>query len=306
MGFICDSMLNLFLDYNESFYGLDRETGSSLGNFSRLLVDGSSEGNFSRLQGLVDSLPNEIYDRHGNLTPLNTSRPPMSFFDMDVGTSAALSKQLSGPQTLPILQRDNFDWSSVSLTSILKKIVPEEVFQVDSTLEKTAKSAINTVDTNADIETVEATSKNISFTPIELRLLDSDQLLALAKHFRIVTDRQTDFKIEREILASQGQQPVTISTKNISKEKITWTAENEQLLMNIFDQVRLEKHFVDSKLQSILNHQNSSQIPLKRSKGSNERGVWAVVTDKFRMACKIHVSMTTCRNKLIILKRLKA
>lgn len=272
--------------------------------FSPLKPSTSTSSTLDRLQSLADSLPNQIYDRNGNLIPLNSQNPPMSFFEMDNAASSGKTSLMENVKTVPIFEREGVDWSKVTLTSILKKIVPEETF-------------LDTVETDREIIETAATQndannpihQNVKFTIGELKLLDKEQLHSLAKYFGLKpTASQTDHKVEQEILAACNE-PYKRAIKNgtVSKEKISWTEENETLLVKLYDELRIEKHRVDQKLQSLLSLSsvNNTTSSLKRSKGSSERGLWAVLSDQMRLTSKFHVSVSECRNKLIILKRLK-
>lgn len=288
-------------------------------------TDTTSISTFNRLQSLADSLPTQIYDRNGNLIPLNTSQPPMNFFDLNTKTSS-INATTNQAVTLPIFQRENVDWSKISLTSILKKIVPEEVFKPVLSDENENVDMNIAINTNTNTSTSPAlapfnvnTQSDIleppQFTQSELKLLDKDQLRSLAKFLNIPCD-QTDYRIEHAILSTHKPKSKSKERKNstnisVSKDKIAWTEENETLLMKLYEELRLEKNKVDQKLQSIVSsHSQSNSVPnvpsLKRGNGASDRGLWAVLGDRMRLESKVHVSVTECRNKLIILKRLKA
>lgn len=287
-------------------------SSSSIDSFLNLFENTkqiSPTDTLSRLQSLADSLPTQIYDRHGNLIPLNTSKPPSSFFEID--TSRTLNNQQLQQQqqqqlkSVPIFHRDNVDWSRVSITSILKKIVPEEAFLKFQSQELTED--VNCENNNV-IDDKKVPLNNVTFNQNELRLLDRDQLHALAKHFRLSCDRQTDLKIENELISifkleSEPKRPK--KTEKVEPEKICWTEENESLLINLYEEVRLEKQKVDQKFATILGLSSVPLSSLKRGNKASERGLWAVLADRMRLASKSHVSVSECRNKLIILKRLK-
>lgn len=283
------------------------------------ITSNSSTDTLTRLQNLADSLPNQIYDRHGNLIPLNTSQPPSSFFDLENNTKATMQQQ---SKIVPIFHRENVDWSQVSITSILKKIVPEEAFLKTeesmmpiNTLEIKDSVSIESSATNTSVVNNDSSCINVNFTQTELRLLDKDQLHSLAKHFRVSCD-QTDLKIETELLTSHfniqvKRQIKKKGEKGVSQEKICWTEENENLLVKLYDNLRVEKQKTDQKLITLLStgtrniSPSSSVQSLKRGNGASERGIWAVLADQMRQASKSHASVSECRNKLIILKRLK-
>lgn len=274
--------------------------------FSPIKPSTSTSSTLDRLQSLADSLPNQIYDKNGNLIPLNSQNPPMSFFEMD--NTLGKTSLAESVKTVPIFEREGVDWSKVTLTSILKKIVPEETF-LES--EENQCEIIEAKNNTSDMSQT-ATSpiiNNVRFTMGELKLLDKEQLHSLAKHFGIKpTTIQTDHKIEQEILAACNEPYKRIIKKGtVSKDKISWTEENETLLVKLYDELRAEKHKADQKLHSLLSltSANTSTNSLKRCKGSSERGLWAVLSDQMRLASKFHVSVSECRNKLIILKRLK-
>lgn len=274
----------------------------------------SSESTLTRLQNLADSLPTQIYDKNGNLIPLNTSQPPMSFFEIDTPVVATTSANTI-TRTVPIFHRENVDWSTVTLTSILKKIVPEEAFIEQPT---DAAESLDMIETNVNIMDALDTKDHVQeqfqcvFNQVELKLLDRDQLTAIAKHFNISSD-QSDYKIEHELLTNvfKSASKRNAAKNSVSKEKISWTEENEGLLLKIYEELRAEKHKVDQKLLQLLSNNNapasntSSTPSLKRGHGASDRGLWAVLTDQFRQTAKFHVSVSECRNKLIILKRLK-
>ena len=162
----------------------------------------------TRLQNLANSLPTQIYDRHGNLIPLNTSQPPTSFFEMDSNSANARNVTLNQQkisQTAPIFHRDNVDWRTISITSILKKIVPEEVFmksEEESKKEEFDYDKKFLDSTSPSENVVDIHSQTVVFGQDELRLLDRDQLHALAKHFSVSCDL-SDLKIEQKILKNQ-------------------------------------------------------------------------------------------------------
>ena len=291
----------------DSFIEKNEKRSSEFSNLFSHVSEPQEEScsSLSRLQSLADSLPTQIYDRNGNLIPLNMGQPPMNFFDLDTNGNGINTNNIKFTSTLPIVQRENVDWSGVTLTSILKKIVPEEVFKGDN-------EEITTQETKDDSKPSTTTSTSITpeFGQVELKLLDKDQLHALAKHLNIPTD-QTDFKIESAILSLNGsakERRCTNPKNSISKEKIAWTEENENLLMKLYEELRVEKHKVDQKLQSITHTpiNGTSATSLKRGNGASDRGLWAVLGDRMRQASKFHVSVTDCRNKVVILKRLKA
>lgn len=291
-------------DYSSFFAPINPQTSNTTS---------TSESTLIRLQNLADSLPTQIYDRNGNLVALNTSQPPMSFFEID--TTGGASKIVNATmRAVPIFQREHVNWGTVTLTSILKKIVPEEAFlsvktsEDDANKETTADTAstINTVN-NSNTRDNTADTTYIVFNQLELRLLDKDQLTVLAKHFNISID-QSDTKIEQELLKSVYKSSVkrNIMKNAVSKEKISWTAENEGLLVKIYEELRGDKQKVDQKLQMISgSHTSTCATSLKRGNGASDRGLWAVLADQFKQAAKIHVSVSECRNKLVILKRLK-
>ena len=301
------------IEFNGLKKEFDTDSSSSLTTSSNTLI---------RLQSLADSLPSQIYDRNGNLMPLNTSQPPMNFFDLDSTASNKLNTSNTySTSTLPIFHRENVDWSQINLTSILKKIVPEEVFKThhaitdNNNTEDTSKSTSANTLTNTCDQSINPNA--LEFTQFELKLLDKDQLHSLAKHFNIPSD-QTDYKIESAILSNRKETEKRINSINnsMSKEKISWTEENENLLMKLYEELRIEKSKVDQKLLSILSKNTSaaatstSSLPnapsLKRGNGASDRGLWAVLGDRMRHSSNFHVSVTDCRNKVIILKRLKA
>lgn len=268
----------------------------------------NTSSTLDRLQSLADSLPNQIYDRNGNLMPLNSQTPPMSFFEIGNVTTKSNTNLVEIVRTVPIFEREGVDWSKISLTSILKKIVPEEAF-LHTKINNEEQEIVNeetTVITNVS-ETAQVTN-NVKFTMTELKLLDKDQLYSLAKHFNIRITNQTDHKLEQEIfLACNGEVYKRTSKSLVSKEKIAWTEENENLLVKLYEELRIEKQKADTKAQTLLSGTTSGYTnAFKKCKGSSERGLWAVLTDQMRHASKYHVSMSECRNKLIILKRLKA
>ena len=266
----------------------------------------SNSSTLDRLQSLADSLPTQIYDRNGNLIPLNSQNPPMSFFEMGNVTKNN-TNLMENARTVPIFEREGVDWSKISLTSILKKIVPEEAFL--HTEISTENNIVSNESSNKVITNVESTKiSNVKFSMSELKLLDKEQLYSLAKHFNIKISNQTDHKLEQEILAACSAEMHKRTTKNpVSKEKLSWTEENENLVVKMYEELRIEKQKVDQKMQMLLANSNNSGYTnsLKKCKGSSERGLWAVLTDKLRHASKFHVSVSECRNKLIILKRLK-
>ena len=291
-----------------NLFNFSHVTELSEWNESAELNEFDSASSSMRLQSLADSLPTQIYDRHGNLIPLNTSQPPMNFFDMDSTASHTTAKTTG--TTLPIFQRENVDWSKISLTSILKKIVPEEVFRA----EHVKQDNVSEDTTTNEVKRVNTQSKSTpEFTQFELKLLDKDQLHALSKYLSIPCD-QTDFKIESAILTHQKSNSKSKDRNNsmkgiFSKDKISWTEEHESLLMKLYEELRLEKGKVDQKLQSIISkdsHATPNAPSLKRGNGASDRGLWAVLGDRMSQVSKFHVSVTECRNKVIILKRLKA
>lgn len=275
-------------------------------SFFAPLNSASTSSTLDRLQSLADSLPTQIYDRNGNLMPLNSHNPPMSFFEMGGLINKNITNLTENVKTVvPIFEREGVDWSKVSLTSILKKIVPEEIFLQTDQTEETKENYSNTSVTES-----EKIVNNIKFTMLELRLLDKEQLHSLAKHLNIKVSTQTDHKLEQEIFStcnSEGHK--RIGKNSVSKEKISWTEENENLLIKMYEELRIEKRKVDQKLQSLLTQTTSSASAIASSnvkcKGSIERGMWAVLADQMRHASKFHVSVSECRNKVIILKRLK-
>ena len=292
-------------DTKDSFIDKKEKRSNEFSNLFSHLSEPQAEScsSLSRLQSLADSLPTQIYDRNGNLIPLNMGQPPMNFFDLDTNNGNGITtNNIKCTSTLPIVQRENVDWSGVTLTSILKKIVPEEVFKENNE---------EITDTKDDSKTCPtSTSVTPEFCQVELKLLDKDQLHALAKHLNIPTD-QTDFKIETAILSLNGsakERKCNNPKNSVSKEKIAWTEENENLLMKLYEELRVEKHKVDQKLQSITHTpiNGTSATSLKRGNGASDRGLWAVLGDRMRQASKFHVSVTDCRNKVVILKRLKA
>lgn len=329
--------------------------------------ESETESTFLRLQNLADSLPTQIYDRHGNLIQLNSNKSSISFFDMldTVPTSYHSSKLSLSPNLnaqniramLPIFQRDNVDWKSVTLTSILKKIAPEEVFSDNAKvkLDQNDNNNIEITDDDDNFITEKKTTSSdkdkfkfkkvilnsssspsfassITFDNVELRLLDVDQLHLLAKNLK-VSINQTDCKIESEILKilkfnlKPENSIVNSALKTnkklpkMSKEKVPWTAENETFLIDLYDELRTKKYQVDQKFsnyisqsQGISTTHNPNTIPtnhhpatpIKRGIGASSRGLWAVLSEKFKAYSRFHVSVTECRNKLIILKRLRS
>ena len=263
----------------------------------------SNLSTLDRLQSLADSLPTQIYDRNGNLIPLNSQNPPMSFFEMGNVTKNN-TNLMENVKTVPIFEREGVDWSIISLTSILKKIVPEEAF-----LHTEIRSENDLVSNSKVISNAESTKiSNVKFSMSELKLLSKEQLYSLAKHFNIKISNQTDHKLEQEILVACSGEIHKRTTKNlVSKEKLSWTEENENLVVKMYEELRIEKQKVDQKMQLLSANNNSCGYTnsLKKCKGSSERGLWAVLTDKLRHASKFHVSVSECRNKLIVLKRLK-
>lgn len=261
----------------------------------------SNSNTLDRLQSLADSLPTQIYDRNGNLMPLNSQTPPMSFFEIGNVTL------MDNARTVPIFEREGVDWNKINLTSILKKIVPEEVFL--HTEISAEKDLINIESNYKVVPNVESTKiSNVKFSMSELKLLDKDQLYSLSKHFNIKVSNQTDHKLEQEILLACGGGVHKRTAKNpVSKEKLSWTEENENLVVKMYEELRIEKQKVDQKVQLLSTNASNCGYTnsLKKCKGSSERGLWAVLTDKLRHASKFHVSVSECRNKLIILKRLK-
>jgi hypothetical protein len=258
---------------------------------------------------LADSLPTQIYDRNGNLIPLNSQNPPISFFEMGNVTKNN-TNLMENARTVPIFEREGVDWSKISLTSILKKIVPEEAFlSAEIKEEKDQELVVNhTIEAIANTSAENVKTTKINFTTIELKLLDKDQLYSLAKHLNIKISTQTDNKLEQEILFACNGEVYKRTLKNpVSKEKISWTEENENLLVKMYEELRIEKQKVDQKVHLLANSSTSNCYTnaLKKCKGSSERGLWAVLTDRLRLASKYHVSVSECRNKLIILKRLK-
>ena len=114
-------------------------------------------------------------------------------------------------QTAPIFHRDNVDWRTISITSILKKIVPEEVFmksEEESKKEEFDYDKKFLDSTSPSENVVDIHSQTVVFGQDELRLLDRDQLHALAKHFSVSCDL-SDLKIEQKILKNQFDSPVT-------------------------------------------------------------------------------------------------
>jgi hypothetical protein len=310
----------------------ERERESSIktqvdtANFSRPFINlfdtdsNSSTDTLTRLQSLADSLPTQIYDRHGNLIPLNTSQPPISFFEIEsikAQNQQQQQQQQLQTKTVPIFHRENVDWSQVSITSILKKIVPEEAFLIaeDSTVSdvKAEEDTSDSLVSNEPSTTTNSNNSNIvntSFSQIELRLLDKDQLHSLAKNLKVSCE-QTDPKIEAEILSNQNIEMKRNSVKKVNEkdlEKICWTEENENLLVKLYEELRIEKQKVDQKLNSLLNLNltcSNNTASLRRGNGASERGIWAVLADQMRLASKSRASVSECRKKLIILKRLK-
>ena len=244
--------------------------------------------------------------------------------------------------TLPIFQRDNVNWKSVTLTSILKKIAPEEIFSDNAKVKVDQNNSKNIEITDDDDDGV-ITEKNefklknvmlnssMTFDNVELRLLDVDQLHLLAKILK-VSINQTECKIESDILKvlkfkfSLETENNNVNSKlktskklpKISKEKVSWTAENESFLVDLYDELRNKKYQVDQKFSNFISQSqgistthnpnttnNHPATPIKRGIGASSRGIWAVLSDKFKAHSRFHVSVTECRNKLIILKRLR-
>ena len=239
--------------------------------------------------------------------PLNSHNPPMSFFEMNTGikTSANLMESV---KTVPIFEREGVDWSQVSLTSILKKIVPEEAF-LEHNEEKVLKCDATKDSSGTAATTTATTTIKTEFTMAELKLLDKDQLHSLAKYLNIKITKQTDHKLEQEIFSicnnidlSQRQKRVLKPVLN--KEKISWTEENESLLIKLYEELRSEKQKVDQKLINLVSP-NTSIVAMSLKTRVSERGFWAVLAEQMRNASKIHVSLSECRNKLMILKRLR-
>lgn len=227
----------------------------------------------------------------------------MSFFEMNTGikTSANLMESV---KTVPIFEREGVDWSQVSLTSILKKIVPEEAF-----LEHSEEKVLKCDATKDSSSTATPTTIKTEFTMAELKLLDKDQLHSLAKHLNIKITKQTDHKLEQEIFSicnniDLSQRQKRVLKPVLSKEKISWTEENESLLIKLYEELRSEKQKVDQKLINLVSP-NTSIVAMSLKTRVSERGFWAVLAEQMRNASKIHVSLSECRNKLMILKRLR-
>lgn len=231
----------------------------------------------------------------------------MSFFEIGNVTKSN-TNLVENTRTVPIFEREGVDWSKISLTSILKKIVPEEAFLHTKINNKDQEIIDEETIVNTNISETAHVTNNVKFTMTELKLLDKDQLYSLAKHLNIKIVTQTDHKLEQEIfLVCNGEVYKRTAKSLVSKEKIAWTEENENLLVKLYEELRIEKQKADTKAQTLLSVTTSGYTnAFKKCKGSSERGLWAVLTDQLRHASKYHVSMSECRNKLIILKRLKA
>lgn len=248
----------------------------------------SQESILTRLQNLANSLPNKI------TTPTATS----PFFDPESLAKRAapvfIKSETETEKTiikLPTLDYDSRDWSKVSISSILSKIIPEE--------------ALNATEAAPSCQETQTVQMSTTFSPAELRLLDRDQLFALAESKNIKTNNLTEIKIEAELLLQFGDpsSPLPLRRAVVSKSasSFTWTEEMESLLLRIYDETRAKKQAIDTKFSAL---QLTSTKARACGKNNSDRGLWAVLADEFSVQAGHRVSMSEVRKKVQILKRL--
>ncbi len=252
----------------------------------------SEESIMTRLQSLADSLPTRI-------SPV----APLSFFDpesvMKRATKAIEEEAGSNKNVikLPTIDYGDRDWSKVTLSSILDKLIPEDLLKAKQMPEEEPQQ---------EIVSHKSASSNVIFSPLELRLLDYDQFMTLAHFLSVKCKNLTDLKIEAEILTKFGASPGPLKLKRVStkaKDGFAWTETMESLLLRLYDETRIKKQAIDSKFAGFLQESGATLIKDKRK--TAERGLWAVLTDEFSVQAGWKVNVTEIKKKIQVLKCLK-
>lgn len=265
-------------------------------------VPQSTESLMNRLQSLADSLPSRM-----------SASPPLSFFDPEsvikrVPPSLSKAEEESRKSLvikLPTIDYSNRDWSKVTLSSILEKLIPEEMKKNRSS----SSSEEGTTITNTTPETSSMAAEMIasfSLSPLELRLLDYDQLITLCQSMGIKHTGLTDLRLESRILAKfpEKAEPLTLK-RSVPKAKdgFAWTEGMEGLLLRLYDDIRAKKQAVDAKFSAFL-AETKTELSSERRKMS-DRGLWAVLADEFSVQAGWKVNVSDVRKKIQILKCLK-
>ena len=241
-----------------------------------------------RLQSLADSLPTRM-------SPV----APLSFFDPESVTKRTRAIEDESEKNfirLPTIDYGDRDWSKVTLSSILDKLIPEDL-KVKS---KEAECAIEVK------EEQPIASLSTTFAPLELRLLDYDQFVTLAHHLGIKCSNQTDLRIENEILNKFGESSGPLKKKRSvtkAKDGFTWTESMESLLLRLYDEIRSKKQAVDAKFAAFL--EENKLVLMKDKRKTSERGLWAVLTDEFSVQAGWKVNFTEIKKKVHVLKCLQ-
>jgi hypothetical protein len=258
----------------------------------------NEESIMNRLQSLADSLPTRI----SPMAPLSFFDPPESVMKR----TKALEEQDTAKQIikLPTIDYGDRDWSKVTLSSILDKLIPENLKASSSSSSSQATEILPTeITREADHFKYK---KCFSLSPLELRLLDFDQFITLAHFYGIKCTNVTDLRIESEILSKFAAAPGPLKRKRAStkpKDGFTWTEVMESLLLRLYDETRSKKQAVDAKFAAFL--VESKTTLMKDLRKTSERGLWAVLTEEFSVQAGWKVNTTEIKKKVQVLKCLK-
>lgn len=301
---------------------------AALASTASASADQTPESVINRLQVLANALPSRV-----------SSAPLMSFFgteksvmrkgttseedastvcknrNVTATTTSSTSSNNSNNSnntviTLPTIDYSGRDWSKVTLSSILDKLIPDEAQEMAKVaIDCASRRETVAVEKEKETETDSDAPLSFSLSPLELRLLDYDQLRTLASYYSIDCTELTNQKIETELLSKWfGLQvePLQIRRRaNKLKGCFAWTEAMETLLLRLYDETRAKKREVDGKFAEFMDETGVALLEVRAKAKTADRGLWAVLTDEFSVQAGWRVSLTEVRKKVQILKCLK-